>query len=155
MTRYHQKAIELKYAGQTYKEIEKALGGKLTAGTLADYFATDGMLYIPYLEYEARQNKFIEEEVRKDFRVQAQYASKIMRSILQQALKAGDYVAALQIVKEQLDRAGIVTIKKSEVNVKDEPQKEMTYEQYVAELTRLGIDPRTGFRLADKKMGKN
>jgi|SRR5581483_3561340 len=155
MNVYHKKAIELRYKGYTTKEIEKALGGKLTKGTLDNYFAYDGKLYLPFLDFQARQDKFIEEDVRSEFKSQAKYAPKIMNTILQQALKAHDYIAALHIVKEQLDRAGLVTIKKSEVNVKDDQQKEMTYELYLKECARLGIDPRSGLRISKTQTDPN
>lgn len=156
MNNYHRKAIELKYKGYTHVEISKAIGGKLTPGTLDHHFASDGMLYLPYLEYSARQGKFIEDQVRDEFKEQARYASKIMRTLLQAALKAKDYRAALEIIKEQLDRAGVVTVKKSQVNVTDNKDKEIsTYEQYTKELERMGIDPGTGLRLATPAVGAN
>lgn len=153
MTQYHQKAIELKYSGHTYKEIEKALGGKMTDSTLKNYFAEDGMLFVPYLAYEAKQNKWAEEHSRQEHKRLSAFTAKIRSTILKQALKSKDFRLVLDIVKDIDDRAGNVVVRKTEV--KEERKPIETYEEYVAECTRLGVDPRTGFPPGAKQMGKN
>lgn len=150
MTIYHQKAIQLKYEGQTYRQISQAIGGKISAGTLQNYFSDSGMLRLPYLEYEARQNHFREGEVRNDFKRQASYASKIMNGVLQKALKKGDMRLVFDILKEQLDRAGIVSVQKKEMtqrakgNTYREPKTE---EEMLAMYAKGNIDPTTGMGL--------
>lgn len=146
---YHQKAIELKYKGHTYREISKAIGGRISEGVLRKYFTIDGKLYIPYLTFEAAQNSFREEDIRTQFKRQAQRVYRIWDSLIQKALEAGDYQLAFNITKEQLDRAGIVTVRKAEVNVEQKNTTVIeTHEQYLSELERLGIDPETGLRVA-------
>lgn len=113
MNLYHHKAIELKYQGYNYREISKTIGGKISEGGLRNYFAVDGKLYMAYLEYEAEQTGFRDEETRNEFRRQASYAGKVMQSILERSLRRGNDKLAFEILKEQLDRAGIVVVKQS------------------------------------------
>ena len=150
LNQYEQKALELKYRGSTYREISKAIGGKLTEKTLETYFSVEGKLWLPYQEYCASLNAFSEDEIRKDFKRGAQYAYKIKQIILQKALAKGDYVLANRVASDILDRAGLVIVRKAEINVDNKIQETPieTYEQYASKLRGIGIDPRTGFRLA-------
>lgn len=151
MTIYERKAIELRYRGYTYPQIHKAVGGKISVSGLKKKFATDGNLFIPFMEYIAKQEDYIEDKVRAEFKDQAKYASRIQRSLLQKALKKGDIALANTIVKDMLDRAGVVVVRKAQVNVEDSRERPMTNDEYLEQLRGLGIDPRTGFRLAGQK----
>lgn len=156
MTIYHKKAIELKYRGYTYREISKHLNGKLSEDALKRCFQMDGSLYFDYLEYEAQQNKWTDENSRQDYKRLAAHTSKIQQSLLKQAIKSGDYRLAWDIIKDINDRAGLVVVRKSEVNVETKEAKPIdNYEQFAKELRRLGIDPGTGLRVAAPEVGKN
>lgn len=152
MKRWENEAIRLKYNGRTHRqiadEVSKLTGIHVTESTIRTYFSVDGRLYLPYLEYEGRQNQWTEEDIRKELKRDAQNAVKMLRSILQKAIKAGEWQVALNIMKEQMDRGGVVTIKKSEINVESNSKQPLTYEQYLKESARLGIDPRSGLRVS-------
>lgn len=154
MTIYHQKAIELKYKGNTYAEISKALGGKISEGTLKQYFMVDGLLYLPYAEYESRLNGWTEEHARKEYKRLAGHMSKVKLALLQKAIKIGDLRLAYDIARDVEDRSGLVVVKKTEV--KDEREKgELTNEQLAEQLHGMGIDSRTGLSLRSTKAPSN
>lgn len=156
MTIYHRKAIELKYAGCTYREISKSLGGKLTETSLKKYFEVGGTLYLPYLEHEARMNAWTEENSRQDYKKLASYTSKVEKSLLKTAMRKGDYRLAFDILKDINDRAGLVVIRQTQVNIDENKSKAInTYEHFLSELKRSGIDAGTGLRVAETKMEKN
>lgn len=149
MTIYEKKAIELRYRGETYRNISKALGGKVSDGVLRQWFATDGKLYIPYLEYCSQNDAFVESQVRQEYKNFARQSMRLMRMLLGEALKIKDFKLALEIIKDINDRAGVVVVRKTEVNLEDKRTETInSYEQFVSELKRLGIDPRTGLRVA-------
>jgi len=151
MTRWEQEAIRLKYLGKTYRqianEISKYANVSVSESTIKQWFMVDGRLYIPYLTYSAKLNEQSEDEIRKELKRDAENGVKVLRSLLQKAIKNGEFQVALNIIKEQMDRGGVVTVRKSEINVKDQPGKEMTREDYIKECARLGIDPRSGLRV--------
>lgn len=153
MKKWEQEAIKLKYQGKTHAEIARAVSKlcniTVTEGTMRNYFALDGRLYLPYLEYSTKNEKYIEEEVRKEFKDQAKHAGKIYRTILQKALKQGDLKLAKEIVDGQMDRAGLTVVKKVEVEKTE--RKELSDEQFFDELRRLGIDPESGLRIGAPK----
>lgn len=146
MTPYERKAIELKYEGHTYRQISQAIGGKLSEGSLKNLFMVDGRLYLPYLQFEAERNKMMEQEARQAFKKDLNFAAKIMRTILQQALKRKDFKLALETIKEQMDRAGFVVTRKTEIETTNKGKRIENYEQFCAELQAMGIDPTTGLR---------
>lgn len=145
MNKFEMKAIELHYEGASYREISQAIGGRLTEKVLKNYFSIGGRLYLPYLEYEGRQNKERQQGISSRMRAKLSYLDKVMDSLLQGALKRKDYKLAFEIVKEQMDRAGFVVDRKIKVET---DQREVagfeTYEQYADACRRLGIDPETG-----------
>lgn len=155
MKELEQKAIQLRYEGATYKEISKALGGRFSEGTLRHLFASDGLWYMDYLTYEAERNKFNEEEVRSKYKKMLGWTWKIQQELLQHAIKDKDYRLAWNIIQDINDRAGLVVVRKSEVNVKDEPARPISNKEFFAELARLGIDSRTGLRLGIAEDEKN
>lgn len=155
MNKFHKKAIELKYKGNTYREISKALGKRITELTLKDYFRVDGLLYVHYLEYEARMNEWTEEESRKEYKRLASFTSKMQMTVLKQAVKAKDWRLANDIIKDINDRAGLVVVRKTELDIETSVKKVETYEQFTAELKRLGIDSETGLRVETSKMAAN
>ncbi len=148
MNSYHRKAIELKYNGQTYKEIEKSLGGKISEGVLKKLFATDGTLYIPYLQFEGEMNQWAQENTKKDYQRMAAYTAKIQRTILQKALKQGDLRLAFDILKDINDRAGLVIVRKRETEKSEESRRILTDEEYKQKLVELDMDPITGLNLS-------
>lgn len=147
MNIYEKKAIELRYMGYTYPKIAEAIGNKISISTLRQWFMMGGRLYHDYLSYQDQQDKFTEEDVRSQFKKAARHGVKVMETILQKALAKGDYKLALEVVKEQMDRGGVVTVRQSKVNIEDERKTKLTDEQYLQELQRLGIDRTTGLRL--------
>ena len=154
MNAYHKKAIELKYAGNTYDEISRALGRKFSVNTLKHHFALDGLLYLPYLEYEARQNGWNEETAKKEYKRLAGHMSKVKLSLLKRAIDTGDLRLAYDIARDVEDRAGLVVVRKTEV--KDErPKGELTNEQLADQLRGMGIDPRTGLSVRSTKTTPN
>jgi len=160
MKRWENESIRLKYEGKTYREIAKEVSkltgiSGVTEGTIKNYFAVDGKFYLPYLEYSARRNEQTEDEIRKELKRDAEKAVRVLRSLLQSAIKDKQWQVALNIAKEQMDRGGVVTIKKSEINVDNRTTQPLTYEQYIKECARLGIDSRSGLRVSTSQMGKN
>jgi len=157
MKKWEEIAIRLKYQGKTHREIasevEKLTRIKVSESTIRTYFNTNGRLYIPYVEYSSRNDEYIEEEVRKQFKDAAKNASKIMRSLLQMAIKRGDLRLAKDILESQMDRAGLTVVKKVEVEKTE--KKVMTDEQLYSELERMGLDPKTGFRIRGKEAEPN
>lgn len=147
MTIYDLKAIELRYQGQTYRQISKALGGKISEGVLRKLFMVDGRLYLPYLEYEAKMNNSNEEEARSRYKKMLGWSWKMQQDLLKKAIKAGDFRLAFDIIKDMNDRGGLVVIRKSEVNVTEQDARPISRTQFFEELTRMGIDPRTGLRV--------
>lgn len=147
MNIFHQKAIVLKYHGNSYKEISKAIGGKLSEGVLRRYFSYDGMLHIPYLEFEAKQNQWSEEDARQEIKRMATYAAKIMKILLRKSLETHNWRLAFDILKDILDRAGITAIRTTVARRQEESDNVETYEDYLAECAKMGIDPKTGHRI--------
>lgn len=146
---YHEKAIDLKYQGYTYKYISKAINYKISEPVLRRYFSIEGMLYVPYLEYEARQNHWNEQNAKNEYMRMAAYTAKIIKDILKQALVRHDLRLALSIVKYIDDMAGIGITREK---IKEERNRFETYEDFLAECKRVGIDPKTGFRLQVKNL---
>lgn len=160
MKRWEKEAIRLKYNGKTYREIATSLSKMFSVhiveGSIRNLFAIDGRLYLDYLEYEVLQNNYTDETARQQYRQMASWTPKAEKQLYKEAMKHGDYRLAWDILKNINDRAGLVVIRKSEVNVDDQSGKRIeTYEQFVQELQRNGIDPRTGFRVGTPKMAKN
>lgn len=145
LNKYEKKAIELRYNGYTYGEIEKALGYKIPKGTLQNWFMNGGRLYASYLQYIQQIDQITTDEVVKEFRRDSAHAPTMFRSLYQLAVKAKDYTLAYRIVCEQLDRAGIVTVHKVETKqTYKAPEKQLTMEQLYEQLRQQGIDPLTG-----------
>lgn len=159
MNAIFQTAIELKYKGYSYQEIVRNITKihkmHLSETTLRTYFSVDGKLYIPYLEYEARMNEWNEEHSKAEHKRMSAYTARVRSSLLKKAIKEGDYRLALDIIKDIDDRAGNVVVRKSQVNVTEEQQKPMSHEEFVKELARLHINPRTGLRMGTAKMEQN
>lgn len=140
MNKLHQQAIELKYEGKTYQEISDLLDGKFTLGTLKKYFAYDGVLHLPYLEYEAEHNQWNEQEIRKEFQRMTMYSAKIMKDLLQGSLVSHDFRLTLKILKEIMDRAGITVQRMSEAQMEEEAM-DTSEEAIDQRLREAGIDP--------------
>lgn len=160
MKKWEQEAIRLKYEGKTYRqiadELSKLVGFTVTESTLKQCFMVDGRLYLDYLEYEVVQNQYTEETARQAYKKMASWVPLAEKQLYKEALKAKDFRLAWDILKNINDRAGIVVIRKSEVNVDETRRKPIeTYEQFLAELKRSGIDPRTGLRMAKAEVGTN
>jgi hypothetical protein len=94
----HRQAIEMKYDGLTYVEIEKAL--QIGKGTAGWWFQHDGPLRQQYLEYEAEQN-----QIRRDMAMNALRRSfdKSMK-VLVKLLESDDEKIRIQAIKEINDR---------------------------------------------------
>ena len=153
----HQRMIEMRYKGNSYRQMSdetERLGRRLKESTLAHYFEVDGKLYLEYLEYEAAQNSYNKEISKKQFQQVLAIAGKLMRSLFKVAMKRKDYKLAFEILKEEMDRAGSVVVRKNEVEDMTD-RKAMSYEQLQSELARLGIDPRSGLRVAKTKVVAN
>lgn len=151
--------INLKYLGKTSQEIANVINKRFnknyTALAIRKRFIMDGSLYLPYQEYAAKQEEFVEEDVRKRYRGMANWGDKVMRSIVQIALKKGDLRTALAAIQDINDRAGVVVIRKSQVNIKEEKRGNLSDAEFSKELTRFGIDPRTGVRVGTTSQTKN
>ena len=85
----------------------------------------------------------------------AGWADKVMRSLVQSAIKKGDLATALRTLQDINDRAGNVVIRKSQVNIKEEKRGNLSDAEFSKELTRFGIDPRTGVRVGTTSQTKN
>lgn len=151
--------IELRYQGKTYQEIANAINREFkknySAQTLRRRFAMDGTLYLPYQEYAAKQEEFVEEDIRNRYKAMAGWADKVMRSLVQGAIKKGDLATAHRILQDINDRAGVVVIRKSQINIKEEKRGNLSDAEFSKELTRFGIDPRTGVRVGTTSQTKN
>lgn len=146
MNIFHRKAIELKYKGYTYREISKAIGGKITEKSLRSYFTEGGLLHFDYCEYEAEQNKWGLDEARKEYKRLGATVPKQLRSLYKVAWKNHQYDLCLKILQEMNGQAGMVVVRKTESKDVSE-NKGLTNEQFNAECKRRGIDPATGLRL--------
>lgn len=159
MTIYEQTAIERRYRGDTYREIASLLrkmGMQFSEGTLRNWFMVDGRLYLDYLTYEAKENNWTQEHSHQEAIKMSAHTMKIRKQILKAAIKNGDWRLALDTAKDIDDRAGNVVVRKAEVNLDDKRTDPITdYEQFKAELTRQGINPRTGLRVATPKVESN
>lgn len=160
MKKWEQEAIRLKYQGKTYQEIAKEISKlcriTIHEQTMKNAFTVDGRLYLDYLKYEGAQNNWTDEHSRQEYKRLAAETSAIQEQLLKQAMKKGDFRLAWDIVKDINDRAGLVVVRKSEVNVDDQRERPIeNYEQFVQDLERQGIDPRTGLRVATPSVGAN
>lgn len=151
--------IELKYQGKNSQEIANAINREFNktynAGNIRHKFMMDGVLYLPYQEYASKQEAFTEEDIRNRYKAMAGWADKVMRSLVQSAIKKGDLATALRTLQDINDRAGNVVIRKSQVNIKEEKRGNLSDAEFSKELTRFGIDPRTGVRVGTTSQTKN
>lgn len=145
MTDLERKVIKMKYDGMNYPEISKAIGGRFTPNTLKSLFQMSGRLYIPYLQYEAKENQWRETQIRERFKQKLGYLDKVFDHLMAQALKNKDYRLAFEMLKEAMDRGEFTVVRKTKIEP-IEPKKIESYEQLVAELQRAGLDPDTGLR---------
>lgn len=154
-----QMMISLKYKGKTSQEIanviNKHFNKKYTPLAIRKRFMMDGSLYLPYQEYAAKQEEFTEEDIRNRYKAMAGWADKVMRSLVQAAIKKGDLATALRVLQDINDRSGNVVIRKSQINVKEEKRGNLSDVEFSKELTRFGIDPRTGVRVGEASQTKN
>lgn len=135
----------MRYEGHTYDAISRAIGRKIGAATMRQYFAIGGQLHLAYAEYEAKMNDWNTKTAKDQIVVQAGYAWKIKRSILQKALKKGKLELANQILNEILDMAGVRPEDKSTV-VHEHQFTQMKDDEFNGYLQQHGIDPTTGLR---------
>lgn len=143
MNKLHRLAIELKYKGSTYEEISKLLGGKFSPGTLKMYFANEGMLNFPYLEYEDSQNRMREGEGRNILKKEVIVAVKVIVNAMYKAVRDNDLDRAVKFAEIILDRAGLTTPKAS-VEVRPLHTTIITDAELDEILRKEGLDPRTG-----------
>lgn len=157
MKRWEEEAIRLKYLGKTHREIageiSKLCKVTISPGTISNCFNVDGRLYLDYLTYESKQNGWAAEHSMQEYKRLAANTAKIKESLLKMAVEKGDYRLAFDIARDLDDRAGNVVVRKSEVD--DKRKEQMTDEQLLEELTRIGINPRTGLRVKTPKMEQN
>lgn len=154
-TKYHYLAIELKYEGKTYEEISRALKGAIEPRSIANWFNKDGLLYLDYLEYAERKNRERQAESASIFSKEVANASKVIINALTHAVKNKNDDKAVEYAKEILDRAGLVVVRRSEIKSESKPSEPMTYEEFIAECERQGIDPSSGVRKTAAEMVKN
>ena len=145
MNNLHQKAIELKYAGKTYSEISLMLEGQLTEGTLKQYFSEEGLLFIPYAEFELELNKRRLEESTNLFQKNATKASQALIDGLDRAVLAKNDKLIINYATVILDRAGLI-VERDRRSKKEETSRFETYEEFVEFCNRNNLDPNTGLR---------
>lgn len=159
MNQAYLRMIELKYLGKASQEvaniINREFDKKYTAHAIRQKFQMDGTLYLAYQEYAAKQEEFVEEDIRKRYLAMANWGDKVMRSLVQKAIKKGDLATALRVLQDINDRAGLVVIRKSQINIKEEKRGNLSDAEFSKELTRFGIDPRTGVRVGTTSQIKN
>lgn len=151
--------IELRFLGKTHQEvaniINREFNKKYNACAIRNRFKIDGTLYLAYHEYAAKQEEFSEENIRNQYKSMTVWAVNVRRSLVQAAIKKGDLATALRILQDIDDRAGNVVIRKSQINVKEEKRGNLSDVEFSKELTRFGIDPRTGVRVGEASQTKN
>ncbi len=159
MNQEYRKMIELKYLGKTSQEIanivNREFNRKYSSFAIRKRFQMDGTLYLAYQEYAAKQEEFTEEDIRNRYKAMAGWADKVMRSLVQAAIKKGDLATALRVLQDINDRSGNVVVRKSQINVKEEKRGNLSDVEFSKELTRFGIDPRTGVRVGTTSQTKN
>lgn len=148
MNKWHRIAIEKKYEGCNPKEISEAVNRRFTPETISVYFSKDGYLHADYLLYEAEQNKLREVEGKALFKKNVLKASEALVKVLDRAIERKDDDAIMQAANNILDRAGVVVIRKSEVNQLNDETETITNEQLAEELRKQGLDPATGLRIS-------
>jgi hypothetical protein len=107
LTAVHLRAVELKYEGYTYAEMETLLKEQfpdsyLAKGTLANYFSRGGLLYEYYEKYQKEQSEISIKEARTLWQNHAKNAMRTVLSLMQKADK-GD--TKLKAAQEILGRA--------------------------------------------------
>jgi len=151
--------IQLRYMGKTYQEVANTINREFnktyTAANMRVRFSTSGSLYIAYHEYSNKEEEFAEEKVRARYKQMANWADKVVRDIVKLAMKKGDFATALRTIQDINDRAGVVVIRKSQIDVKDNKKTDLSDEEFSKELARFGIDSRTGIRVGTTEQTKN
>lgn len=137
--------LKLKYEGRSYKEIGEVVG--LSETSLLDYFAHDGRLYQKYKEYELEQNQLQRQEAQLIINKEVANIVKIKMTLLKKSLENGENDLANKICNEILEMAGLGGIQRVAHTV-------FTYEEYLTELQRRGIDPKTGLRHRANRIAK-
>lgn len=152
LNKNHQLAIELKYEGFSYEQISEKMGGKFTTGTLGQYFHKDGILYIPYLQYEAEQNKKRMEDGRTLLQKEVPKAIKVLIDALSNSQFMGKDDRSVELAEKILDRAGLTVIQRARIDKNNNP-KELSDDELSRTLGGSGLDPQTGLtvRKAPKK----
>lgn len=150
LNKNHHLAIELKYEGLSYEDIAKELKGKFSVNTLKMYFASDGVLYDAYLDYESKQNQARRDSVQGIFDKHVVTAAQVLVDAMLNAKKSSrKKQEAIGYAEKILDRAGIVVSRK--VQIKDDREEKLSDEEFNRELKRQGIDPATGLALRTAK----
>jgi len=146
MNSLHQKAIELKYEGNTYQEISSILGGEFTEGTLKQYFSENGILYLSYIAYaESMSEKALRESIAL-LRKTSEKASYALVNGLERAISNQDDTLILKYSTLILDRSGLGLDNLERILKKEESRRFKTYEEYAVYCNQVGIDPSTGLR---------
>jgi len=146
MNALHQKAIELKYEGKSHAEISLSLGKELSEGTLKQYFSENGMLYVPYLDYEYAANKKRLEESTNIFKKSSVKASQALTEGLERAINHSNDKLIIKYSCIILDRAGLDIDSNWKRSGVDNTWRTDTYEEFVEKCRARGIDPKTGLR---------
>lgn len=164
MEEKYQRAIEMKYAGETYKKIAEEL--QVAEITVKQWFQADGLLYLQYLEYATKLGLEREQLGRNMLKENIENLVKIMINtvtlLINKANKLPDesdekiklYERATNLAERILDRAGLTVISKSEVKT-DAATNKLTNEQYSELLRKNGIDPAAGLRLKQTTANPN
>lgn len=152
MTKKHQLAIQLKYEGKTHAEIVQALENKISVDTLNNWFAKNGKLYNDYIIYEKVQNAdFLDvagREVKRLFSQNALRAAQTIIDAYNAEVQEKHWGAAVRYATIILERIGL----KSDAEP-EEPNRNNnvnvninSYDEFVDELKRLGVNIQTGTR---------
>jgi len=142
MNNLHRKAIELKYQGKSYTQISNELSNELTEGTLKQYFSEEGLLFVPYHEYETAQNKELSIETTTSLKRLAVRASKALGEALETAIENNDVRTLLKI-------AELVLPKNKDTNTEDNTKgtgnaiQNLSTEEFDSMLVKEDFDPAT------------
>ena len=146
---YKQQAFILRYRGIPAKEIVKKLG-RYAQNTIEKNFATGGKWDVDYRAFKLRQDRAMEAAARDMFKREVRWAGETMIKLVKKAKKNKDYKLMFEILKEMMDRAGVVVVKKSEVDF-GLNERELTDEQLDKLIADSGFNPITGLPLRGTK----
>lgn len=131
---YHRRAIELRYEGQTYKEICGHLGVEFKIGkhpdTIKRWFGKDGLLAQHYADYAKDENDHRRQVMRTELKKLVGKVPIVLQGLIERTDKTGQPDAvALMAIRTLTEILGITA--------DDEKETQDVLEQYMRRLPQV------------------